>query len=570
MKKLLLSLVAVALVAMSASAAKVSFKPTHNAGQATTAVKKAPKMNVEKARSLKKAGLKAAEDFPIITEAPEGTTEYIFKRTGSATLVYFIWSMETVQDNMALRAYVDLANMKVYIKDPVSNYATGALVEGNILVKDGQYFLEVPLGQNLLYSEDYDAATQLWFLNGVEVEEDGETYISYEVDRTTVSAVYSLDLTTMTVELLGGSNAEGEVKMQSEMFVLGSVWSDDDSWTGYSDWDSEYTLFNDKPVEGPAETLEPETWYVSGTSYSGDAVTYPCNVVIDGADIYVQGVMADLPEGWIKGTIEDGVATFAGPQYMGITEGNWFIYATGATDGEEDDFELANPITFAYDAEAKCLTLENDYLLFNCSDTDIDGYDLLANGTTISFIEDKEAMPAAPEFSYVGEYDPDYGYGYASIYQEAVDEDGNLILPDKLYYQFWKEEGNEKSIVEFNPDEYMYLIDPMTEIPYAFSDDYDFNNFGKDKTIYLNFDYSSWDGIGVQAIYYGGDVRTESKITWYELSGVEDVTAAKSVASAIYYDLTGRRVAKPAQGGVYVKSVKYTDGTAKNFKVLVK
>jgi hypothetical protein len=43
----------------------------------------------------------------------------------------------------------------------------------------------------------------------------------------------------------------------------------------------------------------------------------------------------------------------------------------------------------------------------------------------------------------------------------------------------------------------------------------------------------------------------------------------KVVDSTIYFDLTGRMVSNPANG-IYVKVVRYTDGSQRSFKVLKK
>ena len=53
-------------------------------------------------------------------------------------------------------------------------------------------------------------------------------------------------------------------------------------------------------------------------------------------------------------------------------------------------------------------------------------------------------------------------------------------------------------------------------------------------------------------------------------SAVNEITdELKEVASTTYYDLTGRRVSNP-DAGIYVKVVRYTDGSQRSFKVLKK
>ena len=52
-------------------------------------------------------------------------------------------------------------------------------------------------------------------------------------------------------------------------------------------------------------------------------------------------------------------------------------------------------------------------------------------------------------------------------------------------------------------------------------------------------------------------------------TAVNEISDNKAVASTIYFDLTGRMVANPTSG-IYVKVVRYTDGSQRSFKVLKK
>ena len=50
--------------------------------------------------------------------------------------------------------------------------------------------------------------------------------------------------------------------------------------------------------------------------------------------------------------------------------------------------------------------------------------------------------------------------------------------------------------------------------------------------------------------------------------GIENEVADKEIATEAYYSLTGTEMAKPAQKGIYVKRVVYTDGTSKSVKCI--
>ena len=83
--------------------------------------------------------------------------------------------------------------------------------------------------------------------------------------------------------------------------------------------------------------------------------------------------------------------------------------------------------------------------------------------------------------------------------------------------------------------------------------------------------------IGVQAIYRAAGKEHRSSIIYSDgkevpvtpATGIRDAVAPKGEAVTTYYDLSGRRVSKPTSG-VYVKSERFADGTARQSKVILK
>lgn len=81
------------------------------------------------------------------------------------------------------------------------------------------------------------------------------------------------------------------------------------------------------PVEVPAD-LETETYVCTAASYLDMTnVSFNVQVGFDGNDVYVQGLLRSVPQGWIKGVKGNGVITFAKGQYLGDAEVN--DYYTG-------------------------------------------------------------------------------------------------------------------------------------------------------------------------------------------------------------------------------------------------
>ncbi len=102
----------------------------------------------------------------------------------------------------------------------------------------------------------------------------------------------------------------------------------------------------------PPATATVETWYTtSGQLYVGfesgiKTYTPSISVAVEGSDIYLQGMAFWFPNGWIKGTISETTATFAGGQFVGSDEyGSEYI--CGSNDGET----VSENIVFNYKAE---------------------------------------------------------------------------------------------------------------------------------------------------------------------------------------------------------------------------
>jgi len=86
-------------------------------------------------------------------------------------------------------------------------------------------------------------------------------------------------------------------------------------------------------------------------------------------------------------------------------------------------------------------------------------------------------------------------------------------------------------------------------------------------SLYANYD-GAWAGI---SDIFGQSVSSLIVIdaTVVESAdGIENEMAEKEIATESYYSLTGTEMAKPAQKGIYVKRVVYTDGTSKSVKCI--
>ena len=285
-------------------------------------------------------------------------------------------------------------------------------------------------------------------------------------------------------------------------------------------------------------------------TYIDQDKTFEVFVVIDNNDIYVKGFSEYLTEGWVKGTIADGVATFPAA-FMGVFE-FW-------GDAYDLDFDGA---VFTVSDDASELFAADGYT------TSADGevLDEFIN-VTLTKAQPEIATPATPTITEFTE--DDYGH-YVKMTIPAKDVDGNDIFAALLSYQILIDRNGEQSVYEFTTDNYEFLEENMTVVPYNFTDYYDIDVAGKQVYIYGD-DIDEWNAIGVKSIYTVGDKSREtreSEIFWYQLKPTAiNGISTNNVVETNYYDLQGRKVDASATG-LLIKQMRMQDGTVRAVKVL--
>ena len=129
-------------------------------------------------------------------------------------------------------------------------------------------------------------------------------------------------------------------------------------------------------------------------------------------------------------------------------------------------------------------------------------------------------------------------------------QDGLMLYMDvegqsQLYPVKYAFDGDDE-LVTFSPDDYQNLETEMTDVPYSFSDQYEFYKYDENhRTIYFYKDVKK--KIGMEAVYVDGDLRFGSGITEYYPNGDPtgvDMTEAtvKQIKSVDFYDLSGRKL----------------------------
>ena len=241
------------------------------------------------------------------------------------------------------------------------------------------------------------------------------------------------------------------------------------------------------------EGLETEEYAMTYTDYYGNDASASVKIGFAGNDVYFKGLNSYLPEAWAKGTLEDGVVTLAGDQYFGAY-GGYDMYL------QEDDYQ------FAYDAESG--TLVGMYLLYTYTENMYVDYYV---NPVLKKVVEKAATPANPAITAL--QNGTYGW-YITFNVPNVDVDGNGMVTSKLSYIIYTDTEGEIAPLTFTPETHEMLTGQMTEIPYGFTENWDFY----DTSIYLNDLYSAdWNNIGIQSIYRGGDEENATEIQWYHI-----------------------------------------------------
>ncbi len=296
----------------------------------------------------------------------------------------------------------------------------------------------------------------------------------------------------------------------------------EDAFSIYAYW-TQPTFTKEQPegpqvVEAP-DGLETEEYAVSARNYKDDAdVSGVWQIGFDGNDVYVQGMCSYIPEAWAKGTLEGTTITFASGQYFGSYSNSYDMFLNTL---------LVTDVVFDYDADAGMLTAQNEVFLTDNDEYYFDSY----RNAVIKKVVEQAAMPANPAITSLT--NGQYGW-YFNFNVPNVDVDGNGLLSSKLSYIIYTDTEGTIAPLTFTPATHSRLTEDMTEIPYGFTENYDFY----DTQIYLNDLYSAdWTRIGIQSIYRGGGEENATEIQWFDIEKEDtNSTAIEWVAADQGYE----------------------------------
>lgn len=462
---------------------------------------------------------------------PEGADEsYIMNVTENT-----YWGDEAVDGyKMTIRRSAD--GKKIYFRDLTPGFNGDANTEGyswvmgNVEGND----ITIPAGQVL-----YKTENQVLYFEVVSFDEYG-------------SVSDFLDEIHFTID--------GDIISQTDNNVRVGVYDNDTYNPGFFIFINQYNI---QPI-GDIFTFTPpsdatiEKWMMTSSTESRFV-----NVARSGNDVYIAGFSSMAPDDYVMGTIADGKLTFLSA-YILPSATLKYIRLIGAREGEPDEFgfpQLEMIPTYEFDVnEAEdhfTLNPAGDYIV-EASYFNFNMLNGLSNVEVFRYAGDVPATPATPEITNWSEAD-----GLVQFVIPSTDVDGNFINPDKLTYRIYL----DGELHKFTPEEYAYLAEEMTDIPYAFTDNYDIYTNGSLKSIYLHA--PAFTTIEVESTYtVDGDARVSQRALY---SGIESVAANSSqIVSETYTDILGRTVASPAPGSLLIKTSVHADGTRTVSKVIVR
>ena len=339
------------------------------------------------------------------------------------------------------------------------------------------------------------------------------------------------------------------------------------------------------PVTVP-ENLTTETYLLSGTTiYSEqdnegnshlteEKCERPINVGFDGDNLYVQGLVEQVPEGWVMATKNSkGQYVVPAGQYVGTFQAfnltfDYFVTSLSRNNAMID-------VVFTYN-EADGSIACTQTMAMTSSATVADCYYWLT-GVKMKKVTEKEATPATPEFTFSVEISPYAGTSWyrADYFIPLSDVNGDPMVSDKLSFTFLKEKNGEVSPVTFpaGSSYYYTLTEDLTEIPYGFITLPDIGLH----TIYFEklgaSELKSWTRLGLQSTYRGQGVEHKSDIFWFDMTefwasqGIADIIDTDNMKVAESYDLQGRKIDGTSKGLVIRRIVK-ADGTTQTVKYM--
>lgn len=519
--------------------------------------------NFGKARPMLAPNLQVTDDMQMIVDQPEGTLYHNYYGVNSGFEVFFGNVMSTTIDGMA-HDFVVADDGTVYIKNIMATLPSRAWVKGK---KDGDVFT-FTFPQKYYMEPGFDdegnetTDSTSYYLWRMKINEAGNSFIP--------------DTESQDIRYVFRNDSLIRIDNNSDGVVL-ALATDEGEWVGYADFTSEWHK-EKAQVEQPSASAAIENYRMDvGSKEDGTDDAHVVKVAFDGDNFFIGNISGDNPSAWAKGKIDGDKVVFDGKKYLGVDpilgyhtyfspsgkqKVTWEEY-----DYTFDSIYFEKELVFAYDRTAKTLKAKNGNFIVNAGKNVVYKLNEYVKPVLSPWTE-VAGTPKDPSIDEYVPYDNEYGYGALQLHMEKVSTAGDLLNPEKLFYNLYFDDA----LFTFYPDEYLALKEEMTDVPVNYTDNFDImKKDGMVRTVY--FYLQGMTTVGVQEIYKDGDTTYKSNLVSYKvdergnLTGIsrDITTGSEDVKSVSYTDLAGRRISKPAHG-IFLKTVKYADGSQKTVK----
>lgn len=454
--------------------------------------------------------MNATEYDGLTGESPQKGEKMHIRRSADGKTIWF-------RDLIPLSNYDALTDRYAWIK---------GTVEGNdITVKAGQVMLQTDF--------------KVLYLETVEMDEMGNFKAFHPEMHFTI---------------------QGDNIVQTDNKIYAAVYEDapDIANAGFFVFANQITM---QPISDLVEVIPPAGTQLESWVMRHEQGSSPVQVARSGDDVYVKGLSTLAPNDYVKGTLKDGVISIKPFQIL-LSNNRYFLRLAMAKEGEPDEWGMTtmevipSDIQFKVEADQKTYTLVSDWILTLNYDLTMpmDGF---KSPHIFAYAGDVPAVPAAPTLQFFSEADLMLQFKVPS-----EDAEGNYINAEHLSYRFYL----DGKLYTFTPEFYQMLTEPMTDIPYAFTDNMDIYTNGDIKTVFLHVGEAP-QKIAVESVYTVDGVTNTSM---GNLTAVGQVSMSALPVEVSYVDLSGRVVKTPTAGSLVIKTSRYADGSVKVTKKLVK
>jgi hypothetical protein len=570
MKKLSLLLLTVFALAMSAQAGMLHLN-ANNHHQLNKNKVAGPCLNQDQASELMKSCETSFKG--VITTMPEGELR-TYLRTGGQGIF---------GNNSDLGLDVQSGKMDIVFADDNVVYMKNILFNCNInygsswvqgfLSNDGTT-ITVPMGQSIFWSDYYQADVILCMGTTEIAYVDGEPQLMFTVDDRATEVTYLIDGDKIMLQGTEGSQETGQDMGRWNAYGLACCWSDDASFGGCLEWDTELTRTETSVI--PTVIFDqPEGEFVTYnraglsifTGYFGvqsSMFSDKMNMVY-GTDgkVYIQNPLwwNKSYNTWVYGDFdpETGIISVPVGQYLMYSEdadlGVQLLWGHSILYQDENGYYMYEYFIDDVDAIRYKVDGDNLYLL-GCEGDPNAEFPLYYNATgLLGHFSDGSNMTC---LEYVG---PNVPYGTLVNLRPAVpanptnltwqdrgladgttclnfalpttDVDGNIIEQEFISYSIFVDDDQ---IYTFDANSYGSIDQDITEVPYSLWSNY--WNFTPTQVTFYRTNHSDDPiferRIGIQVYYTVAGVRNASDIVYINAGDLEPAIPANPEVSSWY------------------------------------